>query len=110
MGGCLDVRSSGRLAAGMERSELLGVPLLDHAEPTELALDAVEEAMVVCVAGDELVAADTIMGDKALPYWLLKKIMLTCQSTDFAQISLAVNKIEGANPLLGEPTAAGDAS
>jgi biopolymer transport protein ExbD len=52
----------------------------------------------------------TIMGDKELPYWLLKKIMLTCQSTDFAQISLAVNKIEGANPLLGEPTAAGDAS
>ena len=32
----------------------------------------------------------TIMGDKELPYWLLKKIMLTCQNTDFAQISLAV--------------------
>lgn len=37
----------------------------------------------------------TIMGDKQLPYWLLKKIMLTCQSTDFARISLAVNQLQG---------------
>ena len=36
----------------------------------------------------------TIMGDKKLPYWLLKKIMLTCQSTDFARISLAVNQLQ----------------
>ena len=36
----------------------------------------------------------TIMGDKELPYWLLKKVMLTCQATEFAQISLAVNKLE----------------
>ena len=37
----------------------------------------------------------TVMGDKAVPYWLLKKILLTCQTTDFARISLAVNKVEG---------------
>ena len=36
----------------------------------------------------------TIMGDRALPYWLLKKVMYTCQNADFARISLAVNKIE----------------
>lgn len=36
----------------------------------------------------------TIMGDKELPYWLLKKIMVTCQNNDFAKISLAVNKVE----------------
>lgn len=35
----------------------------------------------------------TVMGDKALPYWLLKRILYTCQTTDFAQISLAVNKL-----------------
>ena len=35
----------------------------------------------------------TIMGDQQIPYWLLKKIMLTCQSLDFSHISLAVNKI-----------------
>lgn len=37
----------------------------------------------------------TIMGDRELPYWLLKKVMLTCQTTDFAKISLAVNKLQG---------------
>ena len=37
----------------------------------------------------------TIMGDRELPYWLLKKVMLTCQTTDFARISLAVNKLQG---------------
>lgn len=36
----------------------------------------------------------TIMGDRELPYWLLKKVMFTCQTTDFARISLAVNKLE----------------
>ena len=35
------------------------------------------------------------MGDKELPYWLLKKVMLTCQTTDFARISLAVNRLQG---------------
>ena len=32
----------------------------------------------------------TIMGDKAIPYVLLKKIMLTCAGSDFTNISLAV--------------------
>jgi len=32
----------------------------------------------------------TIMGDKEIPYVLLKKIMLTCASTEFTDISLAV--------------------
>lgn len=37
----------------------------------------------------------TIMGDHELPFWLLKRIMNTCQGADFARISLAVNQIEG---------------
>lgn len=36
----------------------------------------------------------TIMGDRGIPYALLKRIMLTCQQSDFAKISLAVNKLE----------------
>ena len=32
----------------------------------------------------------TIMGDKQIPYVLLKKIMLTCAGSDFTNISLAV--------------------
>jgi len=37
----------------------------------------------------------TVMGDKELPYWLLKRILMTCQTTDFARVSLAVNKVGG---------------
>ncbi len=32
----------------------------------------------------------TIMGDKEIPYHLLKKIMLTCAEQDFSNVSLAV--------------------
>lgn len=34
----------------------------------------------------------TIMGDREIPYVLLKKIMLTCASSDFTNISLAVEQ------------------
>lgn len=37
--------------------------------------------------------AVTIMGDRALPYALLKRVMLTCQQNDFTRIALAVNRI-----------------
>jgi len=42
----------------------------------------------------------TIMGDREIPYVLLKKIMLTCASTEFTNISLAV--------LTKEPDAGGE--
>lgn len=34
----------------------------------------------------------TIMGDKNIPYVLLKKIMLTCSAAKYSNISLAVNR------------------
>lgn len=39
----------------------------------------------------------TVMGDHQVPYWLLKRILLTCQTTDFARVSLAVNRLAGAD-------------
>jgi biopolymer transport protein TolR len=36
----------------------------------------------------------TIMGDKEIPYWLLKKIMATCMQAGYENISLAVLKRE----------------
>jgi biopolymer transport protein ExbD len=48
----------------------------------------------------------TIMGDREVPYWLLKRIMMTCQSTDFANVSLAVNRIKGEAPA-AQPAVAG---
>ena len=38
------------------------------------------------IAGREV----TIMGDKDIPYRLLKKVMATCTESDYGQISLAV--------------------
>lgn len=34
----------------------------------------------------------TIMGDKEIPYMLLKRIMMTCAKTGFTQVSLAVTR------------------
>ncbi len=39
----------------------------------------------------------TIMGDREIPYRLLKKVMATCTSADYGQISLAVLQ-KGADP------------
>ena len=43
----------------------------------------------------------TIMGDQQIPYALLKKIMLTCASADYTNISLAV--VQKAAPEEGAP-------
>jgi biopolymer transport protein ExbD len=40
----------------------------------------------------------TIMGDQAIPYELLKKIMATCAAADYRDISLAVSQTASANP------------
>jgi len=40
----------------------------------------------------------TVMGDREIPYWLLKRIMMTCQATDFANVSLAVNRTKAPPP------------
>lgn len=45
------------------------------------------------LAGAKFEGRVTIMGDRELPYELLKKIMLTCQQADFTQIALAVNQV-----------------
>jgi len=34
----------------------------------------------------------TIMGDKEIPYIVLKRIMLTCASANYSNISLAVSR------------------
>ncbi len=52
------------------------------------------------IAGREV----TIMGDKDIPYRLLKKVMATCTAADYGQISLAV--LQKSSELLGELQAA----
>ena len=48
------------------------------------------------IAGREV----TIMGDKDIPYRLLKKVMATCTQADYGQISLAV--LQKSSDKLGE--------
>ena len=64
----IDVVACRETPALAERGELLGVPLLHHAEAAELALDAVEVTVVIGVAGDETVAADAVVGLDALDH------------------------------------------
>jgi biopolymer transport protein ExbD len=40
----------------------------------------------------------TILGDRELPYSLLKKIMATCTDADYGQLSLAVMQKDPAAP------------
>jgi len=54
--------------SGGEGGDLFGVALLDHAETAELALGAVEVAVMVGVAGDEAILADGIKGLDALDH------------------------------------------
>jgi biopolymer transport protein ExbD len=46
----------------------------------------------------------TIMGDKDIPYRLLKKVMATCSASDYGRISLAV--LQKSSDQLGQLTAA----
>lgn len=54
------------------------------------------------VAGREV----TIMGDKATPYHVLKKIMATCTTADFGKVSLAVMEKERSRVVFGGRTTA----
>lgn len=83
-----DVVVQGRPVARVEELRAPDISVIEGLK-TELEYQA-ERKGEVPDGGFEV----TIMGDHALPYWLLKKIMLTCQATDFARISLAVNKVE----------------
>ncbi len=42
---------------------------------------------------EQLGRAVTIMGDREVPYTVLKKIMTTCAANEYRNISLAVNKV-----------------
>src|SRR5690606_17156302 len=57
----------------------------------EAALVAQTERVIRADAGEDDASREvTIMGDKALPYRLLKKIMATCTQADYGKVSLAV--------------------
>ena len=64
-----------------------------HEGHLELVRRAVEEndRVLQREANQEIERREvTIMGDKDIPYRLLKKVMATCTASDYGQISLAV--------------------
>ena len=55
------------------------------------ALKSQNDRVLRRAATEEVVAREvTIMGDKEIPYRLLKKVMATCMEADYGKISLAV--------------------
>jgi biopolymer transport protein ExbD len=55
------------------------------------ALQSQNDRVLRRSAQEEIVGREvTIMGDKDIPYRLLKKVMATCTASDYGQISLAV--------------------
>jgi biopolymer transport protein ExbD len=60
-------------------------------EPLKVALMSQSDRILKDAAGNEIARREvTIMGDKAVPYRLLKKVMATCTTADFGKVSLAV--------------------
>lgn len=64
----------------------------DVIQPLKVELD--HQVKRVSVGGEAARREITIMGDKEIPYRLLKKIMLTCVRASYENISLAVLKKE----------------
>jgi len=70
-------------------------------DPSELNIPGLEEELKYQASRAAPLTAEqeqsgrpvTIMGDKEVPYTVLKKIMTTCAANDYRNISLAVNKV-----------------
>ncbi len=52
----------------------------------------VNRAKLAIAPGEKFVGEITIMGDRKIPYQLLKKIMVTCAQASYTKLSLAVNQ------------------
>ncbi len=75
-------------------------------EPLQAALREQVERLIIKSSTDDPASREvTIMGDKSIPYSVLKKVMTTCTQADYGHISLAVLQ-KGA----GKDSAAGSAS
>ena len=60
-------------------------------EPLKNALVAQNDRVLIKTANADISQREvTIMGDKEIPYRLLKKVMATCTAADYGRISLAV--------------------
>jgi biopolymer transport protein ExbD len=82
------------LVQGRPVAELAAVNAADSLIIPELkaALENQVGRAILAAEGDDAIAERevTIMGDREIPYSLLKKIMATCTAADYGRLSLAV--------------------
>ncbi len=78
------------VAAALDGDEIVIPQLMD-------ALRQQTDRVLIQQAKADIVAREvTILGDKEIPYRLLKRVMATCTAAEFGQISLAVVQKPGA--------------
>lgn len=66
-------------------------------EPLKLALSTQADRVLIDAAQENIAEREvTIMGDRNLPYNVLKKIMSTCTQANYGKVSLAVLEKESA--------------
>jgi biopolymer transport protein TolR len=83
-------RSVASVASAMTGDELV-IPAL------KTALRQQTDRVLIAQAKADIAAREvTILGDKDLPYRLLKRVMASCTAAEFGQISLAVVQKDGA--------------
>ena len=58
-------------------------------------LDLLRSRQTIRKENEAAQKAITIMGDKDIPYRLLRKVMVTCARADYTDVSFAVSKKEG---------------
>ena len=96
-------RPESRLVISIDREDLViqGRPvarMADLAGPADAPITVLRDELALLAERRGAVPEGgfevSILGDQELPYWLLKRILLTCEATDFARVSLAVNQVE----------------
>jgi biopolymer transport protein ExbD len=87
-----DILVDGRRVASV--SEAMGAQS-DVIAPLKAELELLASRQVVRVENKAQAQALTIMGDKSIPYSLLRKVMVTSASANFADVSFAVRKRDG---------------
>lgn len=88
----VDGRSVAKVSDVMATSDDLieGLKAALDAQAGKLAAGAADAAGAAASAGKTV----TIMGDKDIPYQLLRKVMFTAARADFADVSFAVRTVE----------------
>ena len=87
-----DILVDGRKVASVPEVMALEGDLIG---PLKDELDILAKRQVVRADKKDQTSAVTIMGDKAIPYKLLRKVMVTSARANFSDVSFAVRKKDG---------------